>query len=289
MAEAIAGVFRRHSPNGKVILSTWLFDFQRDEGEWRGLAEAFAEPPGWVDYILADSHADFPAYLLAHPVPGGLPLLNFPEISMWGMYPWGGYGANPLPARFQRLWDRASHMLSGGFPYSEGIFEDINKAIISQFYWNSQTKATDAVREYVAYEYSRDLVEDVARAIEIIEGNHVRFPARGENAGFRLKKGNNGERHCGFVMEGQDAGAEECNEILESVKKKLSCYVRTSWRWRILLLRARIDCELRRTGGLATPRCEEAFRELADIYHAEGAEPPVAPPGRETILRLMRR
>jgi len=289
MAEAVADVFRRHSPSGKVILSTWLFDFRKDEGEWRGLAEAFAKPPAWLDYILADSHEDFPAYLLTHPVPGGLPLLNFPEISMWGMYPWGGYGANPLPRRFQRLWDSVGQMLSGGFPYSEGIFEDINKAIISQFYWNGKTKAEDAVREYVAYEYSPDVVEDVARAIQILEKDHVHFPARGGSAGFRLEEGQDGQEHGVFVMKGEDAGAEACSEILEGVKKRLSPYVRTSWRWRILLLRARIDCELRRSGGLATPRCEEAFRELLEIYHAEGAEAQVAPPSRETILRLSRR
>lgn len=27
-------------------------------------------------------------------------------------------------------------MAVGGFPYSEGIYEDLNKAIIAGFYWN---------------------------------------------------------------------------------------------------------------------------------------------------------
>ena len=58
----------------------------------------------WVDYIMADSHEDFPRYPLDKGVPGGLPLVNFPEISMWGRAPWGGYGATrcrALPAALE--------------------------------------------------------------------------------------------------------------------------------------------------------------------------------------------
>jgi len=286
MAEAIAELFRKRFADGKVILSTWLFDFQKDEGEWRGLTHTFARPPKWLDYILIDSHTDFPSYPLTHGVPGGLPALNFPEISMWAMYPWGGYGANPLPARFQWLWNKSRHILSGGFPYSEGIFEDINKAVMSQFYWNGEANAADAVREYIAYEYSPDAVADIWRAIEILEQNHPRHPARADDGAPRLARDENGEEHCVFTFQNDDSGAAECNELLESVKRRLPSYVRSSWRWRILLLRARIDHELRMSGGVATPRCEEAFAELTEIYHAEDAQAQVAPPGQETIRRL---
>ena len=65
-------------------------------------------------------------------MPGGLPLLNFPDISMYGQNPWGGYGANPHPGRLQQRWDETKKKLSGGFPYSEGIYEDINKVICAQ-------------------------------------------------------------------------------------------------------------------------------------------------------------
>ncbi|HEY0828450.1 MAG TPA: hypothetical protein VGE40_10175, partial [Bacilli bacterium] len=123
-------------PNIKVIVSTWMFDTPIEE-EWAGLSKALKEQSGWVDSILADSHEDFPPYPLKHGVPGNLPLLNFPEISMWGLSPWGGYGANPLPKRFQALWNQVKHVVTGGFPYSEGIYEDINKVVISRFYWDA--------------------------------------------------------------------------------------------------------------------------------------------------------
>ena len=96
---------RAKFPKAQIILSTWTYDTPPC-GEWEGLTKAMAEDKSWVDYIQADAHEDFPRYPLEKGVPGGLPLLNFPEISMWGQSPWGGYGANPLPGRFQRLWNQ---------------------------------------------------------------------------------------------------------------------------------------------------------------------------------------
>ncbi len=153
MSQDIAGVARSIFPRVKTILSTWTFDTP-PEGEWAGLADALSRGNDWADYILADAHEDFPRYPLENAVPGNLPLINFPEISMWGNWPWGGCGAHPLPNRLQHLWNQAGAVLRGGFPYSEGIYEDINKAIVAQFYWNPDSSAQSTLREYAAFEYS---------------------------------------------------------------------------------------------------------------------------------------
>jgi hypothetical protein len=276
-SEAVARMARERFPGVKVILSTWLFDFQRDEGEWEGLARAFAEPPDWLDYVLADSHgADFPRYPLERGVPGGMPLLNFPEISMYGMFPWGGFGANPLPKRFQRLWDEAGDRLAGGFPYSEGIFEDINKAVESQFYW-SDREAADTVREYAAYEFSPDVADDVAAAIGILEANHGTFP--GVHPG-RTDGPYEPPREAVI-----DAGARRAFDLLDRAQSRLTPRARSSWRWRILYLRAMIDREHFTNGGLPTGRCQDAFAELAAIYHADNAELAVLPPSRAALAK----
>ena len=266
IGEQTARLFRRHFPNGKVILSTWLFDYQGPEGEWPGLAKAFEQRPDWVDYILADSHTTFPEYPLKHGVPGGLPMLSFPEISMWGMWPWGGFGANPLPKRFQELWDGVGSNLSGGWPYSEGIFEDINKTVMSQFYWEEGKSATETLREYVAFEYSPDVVDDVLRAIETLEQNHRHVARSGDASDWELN---------------EFADAEECVELLERADARLTTYAKRAWRWRILLLRAQIDLELKRNDGVPNEACEAALQELTKIYHAEGAQSMVAPPVSE--------
>ena len=105
MAEPLARAYRREFPRGKVVLSTWYFD-RWAIGEWDGITAKFkAKKPDWVDYIMADNFEEYPRYPLDKGVPGGLPLLNFPDISMCGQDPWGGYGTNPHPGRLQKRWD----------------------------------------------------------------------------------------------------------------------------------------------------------------------------------------
>jgi hypothetical protein len=238
-------------PQCEFILSTWMYDTPY-AGEWEGLSKAMATDH-WIDYIMADAHEDFPRYPLDNEIPGKLPLINFPEISMWGQGPWGAYGANPLPKRFQKLWDQASNKLSGGFPYSEGIFEDINKVLCLQFYWDKNRSAKDIAREYVSSEFSLTVVEKVEHAISILESNHSREQI-GESA----------VRAC---------------EMMNDADKTLSAPVRQSWRWRILLLRAKIDCELYKSGGkLSGPILKDSFAELTEIYHAQEAYGSVRPP-----------
>ena len=240
-AKSIAEQARKLFPQVRVILSTWLFD----DGEWSGLSAAFMEKPDWVDYIMADAHNAFPRYPLDKGVPGGLPMLSFPEISMWGCTPWGGHGANPLPSRFQGIWDSVAARLSGGMPYSEGIFEDMNKAVYSQFYWGGKKTAMETLKEYIAFEFSPEAVEDVISAIQILEKNYP-WPKI-------------------------DAGSQAAFDLLQKVDDKLSAQTRTSWRWRILYLRGLLDKEHYANPGKTSEAYRQAILELIKIYHAETA------------------
>ncbi len=240
-------------PGIEMVLSTWMFDTPY-AGEWEGLSKFLYQDKSWTNYIMADSHEDFPRYPLDKEVPGGLPLLNFPEISMWKQSPWGGYGANPLPNRLQRLWNQTENKVSGGFPYSEGIYEDINKVICSQLYWDGQRSTSDIVREYISFEFSPGVVDEVAKAIEILESNHIR--------------------------KNIDSSAIEAFRLIEQAQQKLTPQVRKSWRWRILFLRTLIDRELLVTNGkLEGETLKQAFNELTTIYHAEHSHSmPIHPP-----------
>ncbi|MCX6620230.1 MAG: hypothetical protein NTY38_03975 [Acidobacteria bacterium] len=173
LARAVGDLGRARWPKLEFVLSTWMFD-SPPAGEWEGLTAALGKDRKGIDYILADAHEDYPRYPLDRGVPGGLPLLNFPEISMWGMAPWGGYGANPLPGHLQTLWNQVSGKLAGGFPYSEGIYEDLDKIITSQFYWSPGQSARQTVKEYATAYFSADSAEDVLAAVDILERNHRR-------------------------------------------------------------------------------------------------------------------
>jgi hypothetical protein len=249
---------RTKYPSCKVVLSTWMYD-SPPAGEWEGLTKVLAGDTSWVNYIMAGAHEDFPRYPLERGVPGGLPLVNFPEISMWGMSPWGGYGANPLPGRLQQLWNQVAGKVRGGLPYSEGIYEDLNKVISAQFYWDPKRTAEETVREYAASEFSPDVADDVLRAVRILEANH------------RRKRG-------GFERPPRQTA--EARELLVRAEGMLTPRARRAWRWRILYLRALIDDELNKTGGKPRgPALKEAFAELVRIYHAEHVHTNrVAPP-----------
>ncbi|MCX7425135.1 MAG: LamG domain-containing protein [Planctomycetia bacterium] len=252
IAEPLARLARREFPGAKVMLSTWFFNGD----EWAGLARAFATRPDWVDYLLAE-----PAFLPgtpnsppAHPSPARLPLVGFPEISMIGWPVWGGFGANPLPTRYEREWKELKAQWHGGFPYSEGIFEDINKILFASFYWRADTTAEEALRGYIAFEYSPEVVDLVLPAIRMLEKNVAPH-----------------ERVGPWSVKARD--------LMEQADARLTGQARQAWRWRILLLRARIDAQLYLTRGARQGRVlHDAFQELTRIYHAQNAEPAVKPP-----------
>jgi hypothetical protein len=238
-------------PGLKSILSTWCYDTP-PAGEWAGLAKFLARDQGWLDYIMADSHTDFPRYPIDQGVPGGLPLLNFPEISMYGRSPWGGYGANPFPSRLAGLWKQTQGKLSGGMPYSEGIYEDMNAVICLQLYWEKSRATKDIVKEYLAFEYSPAAVRKLAKAVRLLEATWLQRGPKSATAFALIQKAN----------------------------PQLTTQAQAAWRWRILYLRGLIDSEIvHRHGEMEGPVLKSAFSELTSIYHAENAHSmPLKPP-----------
>ena len=262
VAGPVAALARKKLPGVKIIVSAWMFD----EAEWQGLAKAFAARKPWADYVLAEG--------TTRPMPGGLPMVGFPEISMYNTFPWGGFGATPLPRHVQRQWNAVKQRTAGGFPYSEGIYEDITKAVYSQFYW-SDRPAEETLREYVAYEYSPEVVDETVKVIATLEQNHHWRWWPGKLEGVKLDLN-------WFPSRGAkpqaDPGAEEAYASVQKIDKKLAPRVRKSWRWRQLYLRALLDAELNANGGSPNDRCNKAFAELIAIYHAQNANPAIRPP-----------
>jgi hypothetical protein len=252
MGELLAALARQKLPGVKIVLSTWQFD----GNDRQRLAKEFTEQRPWADYILAEGSC---------PMIGGLPIVGFPEISMYGRYPWGGYGATLLQQRSQADWNSVKACSRGGFPYSEGVYEDIQKAIFSQFYWNDRP-AEETLREYAAFEYSPAVVDEVMRVFAILEQNHLAIGA--SDIGALLDK----------PREMKPNHAEEAFKMVESVDAKLTPQARQAWRWRQLYLRALIDAELTKNHNMPSDRCQEAFAELIEIDHAQKADLWVRPP-----------
>lgn len=177
---------RKLLPDVKIILSAWLFTYfvpDFDPVEWKNLEKLLIEDSSWVDYIMWDYNTTsitgtefiYDQYLKENGIPGGLPLLGFPEISMFATLPYGGWGANPQPDYIQRLWNKAGSAYEGGFPYSEGLYEDLNKIVCTQLYWDETRNTDDIVKEYIEYEFSPepDLAETIFCAVKKMQSTYI--------------------------------------------------------------------------------------------------------------------
>ena len=222
VSDALHTEMLRFYPNAKFMLSTWYFDEiytgPKPIGEYAGLYRRLKTDMSYVDYLMVDSHNFYPRYPLEHELLK--PIVNFPEISMYGLKSWGGRGANPLLCRFQKIWDSSKRVLSGGMPYSEGMYEDISKVQFAGYYWEPDKHYRDILAEYISFEYSDKVVEDVLTMMELIERNHERTR---------------------WGEEPDHDAAERADTIAIAVDKLLPGRAKNAWRWRILYIRARID------------------------------------------------
>ena len=173
-------------------------------------------------------------------------MVNFPEISMWGRGPWGGWGANPLPSRFQGLWNQTEGKVVGGMPYSEGIYEDMNAVVAWRHYWAS-TPALDSLREYVAFEYSPvpRHVDAVMRAVALLEKT--------------------------WTDQKDVAMTTAAYNLLAGVDAEITPRARSAWRWRLLLLRARADMQVAANGRACGPVLCAAVKEMAAIQYSQNS------------------
>jgi len=136
--------------------------------------------------------------------------------------------------------------LHGGYPYSEGLFEDMNKVMLLQLYWDPSQSVYETLKEYAAFEFSPETAEDVVAMVKILEK--------------------------GLPGGGTGANAIQAFKLAQKTDGKLSASAREAWRWRILYLRALIDKEMHlNKGQLKGDELSKAFAELTEIYHADQA------------------
>ena len=247
-------------PGGHHYVSTWLFDNE----DWE-MFYKYLENQDWIDAIIVDSHTDFPRYPLEHPVPKNIPVVTFPEISMWGRFPWGGTGANPLPARFERLYRQCQKIAKGFELYSEGIFEDVNKMVVNGMYINPKRSANDVLADYARYELPGCDPSDFVALCAKLE-NIYETRLYNEDEGYIVNYLVEGDPK---ELEQRLTVAREARLLAEKIDRSILPTMRRCWRWRQLYLRALIDEAVYATRDIRTPSVIPAYKELAALYHAE--------------------
>ena len=268
--EALIPVIKEYYPNTQIILSLWQFGTYRcNEEEFEGLKKELLKgrlPE--VDYLV--SEPEYAEYAFREGMPR--PILNFPEISMPGAIPWGGFGANPVPKKQQELWDKNGDKLEGGMPYSEGLFEDINKVICMRFYRDNQS-ADATIKEYLAYEFGLqgEILEKTAKAVWDMEETLPRTYRppylRGETGTYYYIMHEGQKPHC-YPIKNPDK-VESIEKTFAEAHESLAEDVKESKKWQMLYLRAMIDGELKRNDWTRNDVTLGYFRKLVELCHLQ--------------------
>lgn len=268
--KALIPLYREYFPNAKIGADFWKFgDFTDDDTEYVMFYKELEEGLGdSIDFISAEpAYAKYP---FEHET--SLPLVGFPEISMYGAWPWGGYGTNPMPKRLDRWWSGYGSKLDGGFPYSEGIYEDINKVIMLKLYRDNQP-AEATVREYLSHEFSIDgeLLDKSVKAVMDMEETLDR------EYEFPFKKNRDGS--CEYLLDKahhrypilHPEKAEDIERVITEVNNSLPQEIRKSVKWQMIYLRAVIDAEIVRNQFCRNEKILECFNNLVELMHLENS------------------
>ncbi|MBR0298809.1 MAG: hypothetical protein IJQ93_00665 [Bacteroidales bacterium] len=261
--EAMHRLNEKYFPGVAETVSTWFFDDKDYEGLFK-----YLETQDWIDYLEIDSHSDFPRYPLSNPIPGEIPVTTFPEITMWGRVPWGGYGATPLPERFEGLFLQVRDKVKGYRLYSEGLYDDINKITVTGLYTNPSLCRKKILMTYAGYELPGANPNDFVRLTELLEAMHP----TGDPSGVK-------RRDFNFLVFLRDASPELLEErqrqsekalaLAEKIDREILPSMKNKWRWRLLYLRAVIDNQIYTSRKLHTETADDCYREIVRIYHGE--------------------
>ncbi|MHB1001476.1 MAG: discoidin domain-containing protein [Armatimonadota bacterium] len=252
-SEKIAEAYLKHFPNAEIWLSSWKMDyFGNTQGEIDGLVKYMKDKkPQWLTGIITgQDEYETQKALMNRPNPKRYPLASFPEISMYGMFPWGGFGASPLPEFNSKVAGLMRDTICGGWPYSEGIYEDLAKFQWLSFYWSPDRNTDDVLKEYASYYLNSDVADDFVKLSYMLEKTHY--------------------RHNWWVKSLDEAPAAW--ELTQSIDSRLADWSKKSWRWRLMYDRAGIDSVLAKhpaTDPKAQAALEPFCEEIVEICHLQ--------------------
>lgn len=270
---------KRTIPGCRVEFGTWYFDrFGPALGEWKGIKARIGEVARHADGLAVEN-----LDAIRDGAPGCLPATTMPEISMRGMLPWGGFGANPQPRRFAAEFRRpGAECLTGFRPYSEGVYEDLNKVLVLAWGWDPSTSVEMALGEYAAFYFGENARKPVTEAVLLLEqnlGHKAYFVQDGKRWNAYQGGRIDGKRPFALAFGDHKPQAERAARAL-ALLKPLEATAGNSWRWRILLLRAEIDDGLAKGRAIDSPELTPAFDELRRVYRVtDQTEPFLTPPG----------
>lgn len=277
LSKELAKTAKEIFPDIKIIYSAWFFDIFTD-GEWDAFIDTAKNDENWFDFIMVN---------ICEPIPSrvkelNVPILSFPEISMQGAVPWGGFGANPLPMALEKQFNMSNKFCNGGVVYSEGIFDDINKVIVLEMFRDSSLNADDILIEYCKFYFGKEYANDMTRLIKMLEPTLYR--GRYESDGNRNDYPLDAQKEIPIFKFDNPETIEEIKNRFEELDEKLPKDIKDDWRYKILCIRAFGDYELYKNNGIANEKTDEIYGMLNEIYYGDNAYYFLAPYTRKSSL-----
>lgn len=227
----LAASVRELVPGMTINVSAWWFEGHRsgeDDAFFNYLEEDRQQTESWFTYIMAGAAETKRWKREGRVVPERHPVVLFPEISMFDSVPWGGKGGNPAPRKFAGEYAELSGGIAGAFPYSEGIYEDLNKVIWAQLLWHSESEIGRIVAEYCRFYFGAAVEPQATQLIfqmeDIVTGSQPSI------------------------------SAEQLEAQAEGIHERMETWARDGWRWQMVQMRCRLQSCIDQLAALADGR-----------------------------------
>jgi hypothetical protein len=229
LLEDIARRMRPRHPKAQVWLSLQRFSAADAEKVYRWLDERELD---WFGGIVAGPSSP-PVAETRHRLAKRYRLRLYPDIthnkiSQFEVPEWdqayaltlGREAINPRPFEYAAIHNRYAPLSDGFISYSDGVHDDVNKAVWSALGWDRSRAPRDIVIEYARLFFDPAAAEEAADAILALERNW---------RGSLIANG------------GVEAALAKWNDL-----ERRMPHLAANWRWQMCLLRANYDAFVRR-------------------------------------------
>ncbi len=180
----ISKVYKKHHPNGQMHISAQAPHCHKDWPEI--FINEISKKPEEIDAVIMGPNHAYPMHQLREKVPSEYPMRFYPDIThnLRCEYPvnfqqddWhfafcntlSRESVNPRPTEFRTLNRIFSPYTIGGVSYSEGVHDDLNKAVWSALEWDKDADLREILLDYSRFFMPGIDEEEIADIIFLLE------------------------------------------------------------------------------------------------------------------------
>ena len=180
----ISRIYKKHHPHGEMHISAQAPHQHHDWGEIF-IKELEKQPKEFDCVIMGPNHA-YPIHQLREKIPSCYPMRFYPDIThnLRCEYPvnfqqddWhfafcntlSRESVNPRPTELRTLYRIFAPYTIGGVSYSEGVHDDLNKAVWSVLEWDKDADLREAILDYARFFVYGVDEEELADIIFLLE------------------------------------------------------------------------------------------------------------------------